>query len=172
VLFNQPGATGNGEALSNGALFVSPLTVNYNQPFAVTASVQPAEAGEPTPTGTVTFSTASMTPGTAQLSGGSAILQVTGATTQKLHPGILLIFASYSGDSTYAASKLITSLVIEDPQYSTTTTLALTSGGRAATSIQAGSFLTMTATAPVAVPHGIIAFFGGSTVLARIIREA
>jgi hypothetical protein len=167
VLFNQPGATGNGEALSNGALSVSPTTVNYNQPFAITASIQPAETGEPTPTGTVTFSTASMTLGTAQLSGGSATIQISGTTTQQLPAGILRIFAAYSGDSTYAASKPIADLFIEDPQYSTTTTLALTSGGSAATSIQAGSFLTMTAavTAPVTVPHGIIAFFDGNTVL-------
>ena len=169
VLFNQPGATGNGEALSNGALSVNPSTVNYNQPFAITASVQPAEAGEPTPTGTVTISAATMTLGTAQLSAGSAAIQISGATTQELPAGILQIRASYSGDSTYAGSKLITDLVIEDPQYSTTTTLAITSGGSAATSIQTGSFLTMTAavTAPVPIPHGIIAFFDGSTVLGQ-----
>jgi hypothetical protein len=169
VLFNRPGATGNGEALSNGALTASPSTVNYNQPFTLSVSVQPAQAGEPTPTGAVTISAAGMTLGTVQLSGGNATLQVGGATTQQIHPGILQISASYSGDSTYAASKMITDLVIEDPQYPTTTTLTLTSGGAATTSIQAGAFVTMTASvaAPVAIPHGMISFLDGSTVLGQ-----
>lgn len=169
VLMNQPGATGNGEALSNTALSASPSTVNYNQPFTLTALVQPAEAGQPTPTGAVAFSTASMSLGIAQLSGGSATIQITGATTQQLPAGILQVFATYLGDSTYAASKLLTNLVVEEPQYPTTTALALTSGGSAVTSIQAGSFVTMTATVtgPIAVPHGIITFFDGNTVLGQ-----
>ena len=168
VLFDQAPASGNGDALSNGALTVSPSTVNYNQAFTLTAVVQSAVAGAPTPTGTVNFSTANLPLGSALLIGGSATLQVAGATTQQLSSGILQINAAYSGDSTYASSDLMTTLLVQNPQYPTTTTLALTSGGNSTTSIQAGSFLTMTATvtAPVAVPHGIIAFFDGSTVVA------
>lgn len=167
VLLNRSGATGNGQALSNGALSASPSAVNYNQPFSLTAAVQPAQAGEPVPTGTVTFSTASTTFGSAQLSSGSATLQVSGTTTQQLPSGILPISATYSGDSVYASSRMITDLVIAEPQYVTASTLTITSGGSPVTSIQAGSFLTMTVSvsAPVAVPHGVIAFFDGTTVL-------
>jgi hypothetical protein len=169
VLFDQPEASGNGDALSNGALTVSPSTVNYNQPFTLTTVVQPALAGGPTPTGTVNFSTANLPLGSAQLVTGIATLQVTGATTQKLLPGILQINAAYSGDGNYASTDLTTTLLVENPQYATTTTLALSSGGETTTTIQAGSFLTLTATvtAPVAVPAGVIAFLDGSTVLGQ-----
>jgi hypothetical protein len=169
VLFDQTPASGNGDALSNGALTASPSTVNYNQPFTLTAVVQPAMAGATPPTGTVSFSTVNLPLGLAQLVGGTATLQVAGATTQQLSPGILQINSAYSGDSTYAASNLTTTLLVQNPQYPTTTTLSLTSEGNATTSIQAGSFLTMTATvtAPVAIPHGIIAFFDGTTVLGQ-----
>jgi hypothetical protein len=169
TLLDQAPASGNGNALSNGALTVNPSTVNYNEPFTLTAAVQPAVAGAPKPTGMVSFSTANLPLGSAQLISGSAVLQVPGATTQQLLSGILQINAAYSGDGNYAASDLTTNLVVLNPQYSTTTRLALASEGNTVASIQAGSFLTMTATvsAPVAVPRGIIAFFDGSTVLGQ-----
>jgi Bacterial Ig-like domain (group 3) len=175
VLFDVPGATANGEALSNGELAANLLSVGYNQPFTLTAMIEPAEAGLPTATGTVSFSTITnllygpVQLGSAQLASGSAPFGVAGTTTQQFPPGIVQIDAVYSGDSTYAASEMTTTLLVENPQYATTTSLALTSGGNAATSIQAGSFLTMTATvtAPLSIPHGVIAFFDGSTVLGQ-----
>lgn len=169
VLLDQAPASGNGDTLSNGALTATPSTVDYNQPFTLTAVVLPAVTGADIPTGTVNFSTVNLPLGSAQLVAGTATLPVSGATTQQLMPGIQQINAAYSGDSAYAPTYLTTTLVVQNPQYATTTTLTLTSAGSPVTSIQAGSFITLTAavTAPIAIPHGIIAFYDGTKVLGQ-----
>lgn len=169
VLLNQPVIEGNGSGISNGSLTASPATVQYNQAFTITATLEPSVSGAPVPSGTITFSALGTPLGSATLTAGSATVQVSGATTQTLPPGDLELTANYSGDSFYAPSDLTTVLQVLNPVYSTHTVLTASVGGSPASSIQAGSFLALHATvsAPQAVNSGYIAFYDGTTVLGQ-----
>ncbi len=87
-----------------------------NSAVTLTASVA-AGSGSGSPSGTITFSSASSTLGTASLANGTATL-----TTSSLPLGAQNVTAAYGGDSTYAASS--SSAVAVDVTYSTT--LAIT----------------------------------------------
>jgi hypothetical protein len=169
VLMNETAAGGKGTGIANGSLSANPLTVNYNQGFTVTAVLAPPAASAPIPTGPVSFSANGLSLGSATLSGGSATVSVDGSVTQMLPAGIVSVTASYSGDSYYASQDIQTTLQILNPIYSTQTTLAVSAQSASASGIQAGSFVTLTATvsAPVTVPRGYIAFYDGTTVLGQ-----
>ena len=169
VLMNEAEAGGNGSGISNSSLSANPAIVNYNQAFTLTAVVEPSMSGAPLPTGTVAFSALGIALGSASLSQGTAAIQVPGSLTQSLPSGIVEITANYSGDSYYASSDFVTTENVLLPAYSTQTTLTITAGGSVVTSIQAGNFLTLTAsvTAPQAVTNGYIAFYNGSSLLGQ-----
>jgi hypothetical protein len=170
VLLNQPETVGDSSGISNGSLSASSATVEYNQAFTLTAVLRASVAGAPVPTGTLTFTALGISLGSAALSGGSATIQVSGAITQTLPIGDVRITASYSGDSFYASSDLATILQILNPDDSTQTALTATVSDGPASSIQAGSFLTLTAivSAPQSVTRGYVAFFDGTTTLGQI----
>ncbi len=169
VLQNQPLVNGNGSGLINGSLSVTPVTVNYNQGFTVTGVLQASVAGAPVPTGTLSFSALGIAIGGATLKAGLATVAVPGTTTQTLPTGELQVTAYYSGDSFYAPSSLTAVLNVLNPDYATQTVLKTSVGASAATSVQAGSFLTLQATVSSLQPvkYGYIAFYDGSTVLGQ-----
>ncbi|MGA3009460.1 MAG: FG-GAP-like repeat-containing protein [Terracidiphilus sp.] len=169
VLMNQAEVGGSGSGISNGSLSVSPATVNYNQAFTLTAALQPSLSGAPLLSGTVSFSALGIALGSAPLNQGSAVLPVPGSTTALLPAGLVEMAASYSGDSYYASSDLLVTEKVLNPVYSTQTALSVSAGGNAITSIQAGDFITLTAsvTAPQTVPRGYVAFFDGSSLLGQ-----
>jgi len=169
VLMSMPATGGNGTGIANGSVSTSPSTVNYNQGFTATAVLAPSMTSAPTPTGLVSFSAEGLSLGSATLSGGSATVNVAGSVTELLPAGIITINVNYSGDSYYASQNFQVTLQILNPVYPTQTQLTLWAQGDPISSIEAGSFVTMTATvsAPVTVPRGYIAFYDGSTVLGQ-----
>jgi hypothetical protein len=169
VLMNEAEAGGNGAGISNGSLSASPATVNYNQAFTLTAVVEPSMAGAPLPTGTVDFSALGIALGSSPLKQGTAAIQVPGSMTESLPSGIVVMTANYSGDSYYASSDIATAENVLLPSYSTQTTLTISAGGSIITNIQAGNFLTLTAsvTALQAVTGGYVAFYDGSILLGQ-----
>ncbi len=170
VLEDEPLAEGNGAGLINGALEVTPATVNYNQGFSVTAVLGASVPGAPVPTGSLNFSALGAAIGTATLNAGSATLSISGVTTQTLPQGELQITAYYAGDSYYAPATLNAVLNVLNPSYPTGVALTTSVAGTAATYVQAGSFLTMQAavTASQPVKYGFVAFYDGSTVLGTV----
>lgn len=169
ILLNQAEALNNGNGVVNGSLSATPATVNYNQGFGLTALVVASTAGAPAPTGTVSFYALGLPLGSAPLQQGSATLQVSGAITQSMSPGIVAITANYSGDSYYTTADLTTTVQVLNPYYTTQTTLSITAGGVPISSIQAAGFFTInaTVTAPSTVSHGYVAFFDGSNLIGQ-----
>jgi hypothetical protein len=169
VLLNQPEIGADGLGIPNGSLTTSSPAVSTNQAFTLTAILHPSVVGSPVPTGTLAFSALGISLGSTTLSGGTASIQVPAATTQTLPVGDVRITASYSGDSFYASSDLATIIDILNPNYSTQTALTATAGGSSASSIQAGSFVTLTAvvSAPQPVKYGYVAFYDGTTILGQ-----
>ena len=104
-----------------------------------------------TMTGTVTYSAASQgVLGTANVSGGTATL-----TFNTLAPGTYNLTASYSGDSVFAASASMTSVIVTV----TGKTVTLT-GSLSPTTLYYGSDATLTAIA--SYPAGVIGGTGGN----------
>lgn len=170
VLMNQGQPANSGSWLVNGALAASPSTVNFNQGFALTATVAPAVAANPSPTGTVDFSTPDLDLGTAIITNGTATLQVPGSVTQTLKPGILVINGSYSGDASYASAAFFNSLTVLNPVFVTQTQLQVSGGATEIASAPAGNVITLTATvsAAVQVPRGYVAFYDGTNVIGQV----
>lgn len=84
---------------STAAIAVTPTTAPVGTSVSLTATVT-GVAGQPTPTGTVSFMNGATTLGSATLNGtGVATL-----TTTTLAAGSYSVVASYSGDSVYATS--------------------------------------------------------------------
>ncbi len=85
---------------SNVTVVSAPNPSTYGQAVTFTATVSPASAGQPTPTGTVTFMDGSTTlgPGTLDASGVSTF------TTSTLAVGIHSITAVYGGDNNFSNS--------------------------------------------------------------------
>ncbi len=171
VLMNQPTVTGPGMEQASGTLSASATPVSYDQAFVLTAGLQSPDGTVPVPTGTVQFLVGGLTVGTVTLLNGSASLQVPATITATLPIGIALLEAQYSGDSNYLASELTGSLTVLPPSYPTQISLALTAAGSGITSIQADSFVTMsamvTAGSGVIVPRGYVAFYDGGTLLGQ-----
>ncbi len=154
--------------LSGTAQFLSTTTLNlaltspasgqipYGQSGTITATVAPS-SGTGTPTGSVTFIVGGTQQPAATLTNGTATLMLT------LPPvGGIVISASYSGDSTYAAS--YSSLTLTVAQAVTTTTLT------ASSTEQTPQQPMITFTASVASgtgpgPIGKVNFYNGSTLI-------
>lgn len=170
VLMDQGQPANSGSWLVNGALAANPSSVNFNQAFTLTATVAPTIAGNPSPTGTVDFSTPDLDLGTATLTNGTATLQVPASVTQTLSPGILIINGSYSGDASYGSATLFNSLMVLNPVYSTQTQLEVSAGPNPIVSAPAGNVISLTASvsAPAKVPHGYIAFYDGTAVIGQV----
>ncbi len=172
----------NGEVFSDngGELFAEGGYTNYSMTTA--PSADPAVVGNtitltttlastnggPTPTGTVTFSyyegannplnydTTAVPIGTANVVDGVASIQVSGLAADHYH-----IYASYSGDGTYAPGRS----VLVEPVLETVTTTVTSS----ANPISQGTGVTLTATVSPNgssfVPIGTVSFYDGNTLL-------
>lgn len=138
-------------------------TTAQGGPVTFTATVAPQVAGNPTPTGTVTFYDFGSTDlGTATLVNGSTTLTVT-----TLALGTNAITAVYSGDSGNLASTSSAVNVAVTTVNSNTTTTTLTSS---AASVAAGQSLTFTAVVAPAIkgeptPTGNVTFYNGTTII-------
>ena len=98
---SSPVALTVNKAATTTSLTSSPNPSAFGQPVALTATVSPDTAGQPTPTGSVTFTDGSTPLGTAQLdASGTATLPPTTA----LPVGTQTITATYTGDSNYQGS--------------------------------------------------------------------
>jgi hypothetical protein len=138
----------------------SPLPV-FGQPVSLTATVarNPAYAGAPVPTGTVTFFDGPEPIGQAVLSGGIASVQVNGLAT-----GGHVFVASYGGDAT-SATGTSTGQPLVVNLASTSTTLASSLNPSSS-----GQAVTFTAAVSVVAPGagavtGTVTFLDGATVL-------
>lgn len=169
VLLNMASANGNVSGAINGELVVNPTTAAYNQAFTITATLQGANSGDPTPTGTVTFNVAGTQLGTVALQSGVATLQVPGSTTKTLPAGDLLAVGSYSGDLNYGSAEMTAVLDVLEPVYATSTSLTLEADGQTVSSVQAGSFVSLVANVSAAQPvtSGTVSFYDGTTVIGQ-----
>jgi hypothetical protein len=114
VLLNNSGP----QRPTTTTLVSAPNPSSFGQPVTFTASVN--SSGGPPPNGEiVTFYNGSATLGTGSLSGGSASL-----ITSSLPAGTLTITATYSGDSTFAASTSPGLKQVVNPTGTTSTALA------------------------------------------------
>ena len=91
-----------GRIRTSVALVASPTTLAAGEPMWLTATVTPSEWTFGNPTGTVTFTSGSLSI-TSTLAGGTAADWVT-VMTSALPQGTNTITATYSGDSHYASS--------------------------------------------------------------------
>jgi sugar lactone lactonase YvrE len=144
---------------------------SYGQAATVIATIVPASQGPAPPSGVVTFEVNNVTVGTANLSNGTASFTFTGHT--QLSGGANSITASYSGDSSYAASNDdATPLIVTVGQSATTTTVIITPSSPAyanPTSANPGVtpvVLVANIVPPVpGTPTGTVTFYNGSAVL-------
>lgn len=111
------------------ALVASPTPSLQDQEVRLTATVAAAAPGSGDPTGTVTFSADGDPIGSAPLSGGTAVLEVS-----DLAPGSYQLTARYAGDDDYTASSsaAVSHTVIEGTAVVATTT-TLTSSANPST---------------------------------------
>ncbi|MDE3103561.1 MAG: Ig-like domain repeat protein [Acidobacteriota bacterium] len=133
----------------------SSYAVNYGQAFTLTATIQPSSTGTASPTGTVTFSSATQgVLGTATLSGGTA----TFTSSTALNVGTYNLVATYSGDSNYAGSSSSSNsnVVVTVSSVSATITATISP----TTNVPYGSTATVTATVSLpnanASPTGVV----------------
>jgi len=96
----SPALTQTVESVNTTTVVSSSLNPSFfGQSVTLTAVVSPVSSGLPTPTGTVEFLDGTTDLGTANLSGGVAIL-----TTSSFSSGANSITAVYNGDSTFSGS--------------------------------------------------------------------
>jgi subtilase family serine protease len=150
--YNQAGTT--------AVLTAAPNPVVLGQTVTLTAAVS-SLAGVASPvTGTVTFTTAAATLGSAPVVGGVATLNVTTTTANGLGLGSDTVIASYGGDVNYVASVGSTALTVSTPLSS----VIVVAGGPVA----AGGTVTLTATVSALfpqIPTGTVTFTTGSAIL-------
>jgi len=156
VLLNLGGANPVGSTMT--ALTVTPNPVTAGQTVTLNATV--GNGSGVALTGSVTFTDGAATLGTSALSGGSASLQLSNLST-----GTHAITATYSGDSSNAASTSSpVNLVVAAAPVATTTTLSASS-----LSAVAGASITFSArvaaTSGSGSPGGTVSFLDGATVL-------
>lgn len=143
------------------ALVITPNTSNFGQSVTMTATVSGKAPGGATPSGTVAFVTSTeLILGTATLKNGVATLK-TKALPGGIHPDV--IYASYSGDATFAPSTVTVNQVVF-PAFTTTTLAA------SANPSILGQSVTFTATvAAIApgsgTPDGTVTFKDGTATL-------
>jgi sugar lactone lactonase YvrE len=125
------------------ALAATPAGSSFaGQPVTLTATLSPFSAGSLTTNGeTVTFQSNGSTIGTGILAGGVATL-----ITNALPAGGDLLTAVYPADANFQGSTSNSFYYAVYPLSASTTTLAVTSGGNAVTTVTAGSVVTLTAT--------------------------
>ena len=134
---------------SSTSLTANPTTALVGQKVTLTATVTAAAPGSGTPTGTVTFSDAAGTIGTATLSGGTATLNTT-----SLPLGADSVTAAYNGGSAFSGSTS-SAVTVTVTKASTTTSLAASP----ATSSVYGESVTLTATVGgTGSPTGTVTF--------------
>ena len=101
-----PRATGN--IATSISLTSSTYAVGYGTPITLTSNVTPAASAPASPTGVVTFTSATQgTIGSSPLNGGTATF-----TVSNLGVGTYNVTANYSGDSNFAGSTSTTNVVI------------------------------------------------------------
>jgi hypothetical protein len=135
------------------AIASAPNPSRVNQPVTISATVTPTAS-----TGTVQFFNAGVTLGSVTATNGTATL-----TTSFQNSGATLLSASYSGDSTYAASA--SANLTQNVTVPTPTTTTLSSSLNPAT---LGSAITFLATVSPAGATGSIQFLDGTAVLGTI----
>jgi hypothetical protein len=126
------------------ALTVSPTTSAYGQSVTLTANLAPFTAQDHSASGLVTFMSGTTNLGTGAVTNGVASL-----TTTALPAGYDNLRAVYPGDTNFvtSSSNVISFLVTGGPpQIVTSTTLAVTAGGVAVTSVVSRTLVTLTAT--------------------------
>ena len=131
-------------------LTANPATSYYGQQIVLTAIVSPDIAQNHNATGTVTFTNGSVTLGTVTISDGAATAVATLNVTS-LPIGTDSLTATYSGDTNFAISTGTASQAVSGhASTTTTTTLAIASGGNPITTVRQGTVVTLTATVRVA----------------------
>jgi hypothetical protein len=141
------------QASTTSSLGASVSSVTVGQPVIFTTNVTGQNGG--TPTGSVTFKAASITLGTATLTGGQAALTYTFQST-----GTRSITAIYSGDANFIGS---TSPVLSEVVSKGTTSTSLSSNVNPSVFGQA---VTFTATVTGGVPNGeLVTFKNGASTL-------
>jgi sugar lactone lactonase YvrE len=135
--------------------------INVGQILNLNAKVAAVTAGQPVPTGTVTFMEGTTVLGTATLNTGTASIGISTLTA-----GSHLITAVYSGSSSYSGSTspVLTQVVVA-PNTGTTTSLTAS-----ADPINVGQTLILTSTvsavtAGQSVPTGTVNYMDGTTLL-------
>lgn len=124
------------------SLTASSYAVGYGTPITLTSAVTPSSYATAGPTGTITFTSASGTIGSAQLNNGTAAF-----TVSNLNVGTYSVTANYSGDGNYAPSASTSSVVITV----SIVNASLSATIAPATNVPYGSTATVTAT--VALPN-------------------
>jgi hypothetical protein len=143
---------------SQTAVGASPSPVTVGTPVTYSATVTTSVTGQPTPTGTVKFTTGSTTLCTATLSNG------TGACNSSAAPaGTDPISGTYSGNSVFGSSTGTTSIVVNNVG-------SQTSIGVTPSPVAFGSSVTYSATVTTSVsgqptPTGSVTFTTGTTTL-------
>jgi hypothetical protein len=139
-------------------LIVTPTTLIQGQPVTLTSYVSETSGSE-IPTGTVTFSYGSKSFGSAVLSNGVALLNIT--SNGSIAPGTYAVTASYSGDSTNQPSS--SQAVIVTVVTATTTELTV-----APNPVPVDHAVTLTAKVKeryaANIPTGTVTFTVGGTV--------
>jgi len=100
-----PRATGT--ITTTTSLTADSYAVQYGTPITLTSTVTPSSYGTSSPSGTVTFTSASGSIGSAQVNNGTATFKVS-----NLGVGTYNVTATYSGDSIYAGSASTSSVVL------------------------------------------------------------
>ena len=125
----------------------------FGQPVTLTATVA-GTSGAPAPTGTVTFSTAAGTLGTATLNGNATSDQAT-LILSSLAPGSYAITATYAGDGNYSGSS--NSFTLTQNVNKANASLALTSSLNPSLAGQSVTFsVTATSGTGVGTPTGTL----------------
>ena len=143
---------------SQTAIGVDANPVAYGASVTYSATVTTSVSGQPTPTGSVTFTTGTTTLCTATLSSGS------GTCSSSVAPvGTDTITGTYSGDGVFAGSTGSTSLVVN--QASTQTSVAANPNPAGLGSSVSYSATVTTSATGVPGPTGSVTFTTGATTL-------
>ena len=133
-------------------LGLSPSIITLTQPATLTVAV--STQGGVVPTGTISFSVAGVTVGSASLNGsGIATYSTTPNTT-----GSLAVTASYSGDSNYAAGGSNSTSLTVNPATKVIPTVTLGLSPSTITLAQSSSLTVAVSTQSGVVPTGTVSF--------------
>jgi hypothetical protein len=139
------------------ATFASPSPAGFNQPVTYSATVAVLAPGAGAPGGVVQFFDGGTLVGTSPLVAGSALLMTNG-----LAAGSHSITATYSGDTSFAASSATTALTVRPSSTSSTTSVTST---RNPANIGQSVTFRATVAAPSGGVSGTVDFYDGSVLL-------